>query len=403
MDEANTASREAVADFEGSTCEWRLPDEVGVHLAAVLADESRSVAKEWHESLKRRLGLRPSRIFPTEDVLNHVPVLVEHLFRALHPGNGKLTPEILADVQDLVRIRHAQGYGVEEMLAETDLLADIMFQRLYAALRRNSYVSPGASAAATACLSDAVRALNCRIVGFYRDLVLEADMEASAHDLQHELRDPLGVILQNLELLADDEWIDGPARTKLRARMERAVTRISEIVDSLPGMLERLGEDPEAATLRSIIPTVMDDVNDSLAGHDVELRVEGEIPDIEVDRLNTALALHNLVANAVKYSDPAKEARWVRIAFEAAEEDGRWIVQIGDNGLGVPRDQQEKIFERYVRSHEGRAEGYGLGLSIARDAVRRMGGRIGLESEEGQGSTFFFTVSDLRQDADSAG
>ena len=67
-------------------------------------------------------------------------------------------------------------------------------------------------------------------------------------------------------------------------------------------------------------------------------------------------------------------------------------MQIGDNGIGIPEEEQERIFTRFLRGSRSSGDGFGLGLSIARQATLSIGGTVMLESEEGEGSTFSFTV-----------
>ena len=76
------------------------------------------------------------------------------------------------------------------------------------------------------------------------------------------------------------------------------------------------------------------------------------------------------------------------------EEDGHWRISVSDNGLGIPDEMQDLVFEQFVRAHPGVADGTGLGLAIVRAAIEQIGGRIWLESEHGAGTTFHLTVID---------
>ena len=116
------------------------------------------------------------------------------------------------------------------------------------------------------------------------------------------------------------------------------------------------------------------------------------IPDVQVDATRVELVLINLIGNAIKYSDPAKYDRWVRVGTR--HEDSVWRISVADNGVGIPTEMQDLVFEQFVRAHPGVADGTGLGLAIAREAVVQMGGTIGLDSTPGSGSTFYFTVVD---------
>jgi signal transduction histidine kinase len=99
----------------------------------------------------------------------------------------------------------------------------------------------------------------------------------------------------------------------------------------------------------------------------------------------------NMVANAIKYSDPAKPIRRVRIEGSMSPTAVRVIVR--DNGLGLPESQLRAIFDQFVRAHaqlddELGVRGMGLGLSIVREAMEAMRGTIAVESVEGEGAAF---------------
>ena len=119
--------------------------------------------------------------------------------------------------------------------------------------------------------------------------------------------------------------------------------------------------------------------------------VGAELPTIAADAGRVELVVMNLLANAVKYSDPAKPSRVVSHRTRRRHRCPR--VRIRDNGIGIPRSKLEAIFEQFVRVHthlddELGAQGIGLGLSIVRESMEAMGGIVAVESAEGQGTTF---------------
>ena len=123
----------------------------------------------------------------------------------------------------------------------------------------------------------------------------------------------------------------------------------------------------------------------------MELRVAGRLPALEADVARLEMVLRNLVSNAVKYSDPDKSERIVRIA---GRDDGEHVeLHVEDNGLGIPDEQQPRVFQRYARLHAERdlslgVEGHGLGLAITRECVTSMSGTIEFESRSGEGTVF---------------
>jgi signal transduction histidine kinase len=76
--------------------------------------------------------------------------------------------------------------------------------------------------------------------------------------------------------------------------------------------------------------------------------------------------------------------------------DGRWLFSVTDNGIGIEHQYQQRVFEMFSRLQDNSTPGTGIGLAICQRAVELLGGRIWVESEPGRGSTFFFTVPDVR-------
>jgi two-component system phosphate regulon sensor histidine kinase PhoR len=137
------------------------------------------------------------------------------------------------------------------------------------------------------------------------------------------------------------------------------------------------------ATLRSL------DSVFSSRKHTVELGPLA-VPKVRAEARALERVLHCLLDNAAKYSEPGG-----RISIRAQHE-GAWVrIFIQDTGIGIPKAHQERIFERFYRVDRARsreAGGTGLGLAIVRHWVERMGGQVGVESEPGRGSTFWFTL-----------
>jgi two-component system OmpR family sensor kinase len=126
------------------------------------------------------------------------------------------------------------------------------------------------------------------------------------------------------------------------------------------------------------------------------------LPAIDVSAAAYELCLSNLLANAIKYSDPAKEKRWVEVrARLTAPDDGgapETVVEVRDNGLGVPEQKRAQLFKRFFRAHEditGEIDGTGLGLSIVRETAASFGGKAWAEFHE-DGTAFYFTMPTRR-------
>ena len=121
-----------------------------------------------------------------------------------------------------------------------------------------------------------------------------------------------------------------------------------------------------------------------------------DLPVMEVPAAALELCLSNYISNAIKYRDPAKPEHWVRVegrvaASGQAGASCEVVVRVRDNGLGVPVQLRDQLFQRFFRAHAEtvtREEGTGLGLSIVRDTAESVGGRAWAEFDVKEGSVF---------------
>ena len=115
----------------------------------------------------------------------------------------------------------------------------------------------------------------------------------------------------------------------------------------------------------------------------------GSLPTVRADTTQLTQLLQNLIGNAIKYSNERKPE--VRVAATAIED--RWVFSVQDNGIGIEPQYFERIFQMFQRLHTRKQyTGTGVGLAICRKIVERHGGRIWVESQPGEGSTFLFTI-----------
>ncbi len=113
------------------------------------------------------------------------------------------------------------------------------------------------------------------------------------------------------------------------------------------------------------------------------------LPAVRMSATHCQQLLQNLIGNAIKYRSDAPP----RIHVSAREQNGAWLCSVQDNGIGIDPRYHDQIFGLFKRLHSGaQYSGTGIGLAICKKLVERYGGRIWLQSEAGQGTTFFFTV-----------
>jgi signal transduction histidine kinase len=128
------------------------------------------------------------------------------------------------------------------------------------------------------------------------------------------------------------------------------------------------------------------------------VRVQSDLPDVEVNAAAVELCLMNYLSNALKYADEQKGERWVEISgrIQPASSDtpAHVVIEVTDNGVGVPADQHGKLFERFFRAGVDSTtgvEGTGLGLSIVRETVEALEGRAWADFRDGK-SVFAFSL-----------
>jgi signal transduction histidine kinase len=113
------------------------------------------------------------------------------------------------------------------------------------------------------------------------------------------------------------------------------------------------------------------------------------LPKVSVDRSQMTQVFQNLISNAIKFRGGHRP----EIHIGAVRDTNEWVFSVKDNGIGIDPEYTEKIFEIFQRLHiRSEYEGTGIGLAICRRIIERHGGRIWVESEEGKGSVFYFTI-----------
>jgi len=234
-------------------------------------------------------------------------------------------------------------------------------------------------------------------VAFIRDISEARRTDSVRRDfvanVSHELKTPIGALALLAETMAAGG--DQGVMKQLAERMLREADRLGRIVDDLLDL--SLIEAQEAPTRESVpahvlITEAVERVRAAADVGGIPLRVV-EAPSelvLTCDRRQVVSALTNLLDNAVKYSEPGAP-----VELTAAVEGEKLTITVQDRGVGIPSRDLERIFERFYRVDRARSRatgGTGLGLSIVRHVAQAHGGDVTVESCEGQGSTFHFTV-----------
>jgi len=209
----------------------------------------------------------------------------------------------------------------------------------------------------------------------------------------HELRTPLGLILGHATFLRE---IIGEQHREPIETIIRNATRLKEIIESLTDVdnyesgVARIREN--TISVSRIVNEVVASFQDMAASKNITLRAEMKDDELQVeaDANKITVAISNLIRNAITFTN---EGGQVRVRAESVT--GHVEVSVKDNGIGIPASAIPHIFDRFyqVESHLTRHHtGMGLGLSVAKSMIEMHGGRIWVESVEGQGSTFTFLL-----------
>lgn len=210
--------------------------------------------------------------------------------------------------------------------------------------------------------------------------------------LAHEIKNRLGAAETALLMLDQMGDADEATRARIYDLVANSLDGAHRSVDDVRGLtLYR-----DASRFPTTRPEPLDEVARRAADgvrydaeqEGVDIRLE-QLPRVWVDGGPGRLVLTNLIENGVKYADPDRADRWVRVTGTAT--DGEVTLAVEDNGVGIPPEFHESVFHRSVRvSNDGR--GSGLGLAIVRDALHELGGTIALQSEPGRGTRISVTL-----------
>ncbi|MBX3084330.1 MAG: HAMP domain-containing histidine kinase [Anaerolineae bacterium] len=203
--------------------------------------------------------------------------------------------------------------------------------------------------------------------------------------LDHELKNPLMALRAGLSNLSDTH--DETEQQKIIASLNAQTLRIGALVTDLRKVANigtyplELLPIPLIDLLRDVYSAIKADP--LAAGRDVRLRLPAHDTIIVGDRDLLVLALHNLLSNALKYSQPNDV-----VELRGAREGSEIVLEVSDTGVGIPKQEQPDVWKELYRGHNTHSvQGSGIGLALVQAIVERHGGQVTLRSEAGQGTT----------------
>lgn len=213
-------------------------------------------------------------------------------------------------------------------------------------------------------------------------------------NLSHELRTPLASLKALAETLQEGALDDPPAARRFIDQIQIEVDALSQMVTELLELSHiesgRLSLDLQPVAACDLLNSASKRMQLQAGRAGLTLRVQcgDDLPKVRIDAQRMEQVLVNLIHNAVKFTRPGGE-----VVLVAGSDHGLVRFAVRDTGIGIPAEDVPRIFERFYRVDKSRTgSGTGLGLSIAKHIVEAHGGKIWMESIEGQGSTIFFSI-----------
>jgi signal transduction histidine kinase len=383
--------------------------EFGALIAERMRAEHRTLAMRWFERLADLLPVESRAVFPSDSLLDHIPALILEISAYLRtPADEAIVANtaILEKARELGALRHSQRASLHQLLREYQLLAGILVTFVLEEMERLETMPPARdSVVVVSRLNQAVNVLSQAtveaFVTLYTQTIAEQNerLEQFTRMAAHEWRQPLGALQFGLKLLRVPD-LDSPRSERTLAAVERNVQHLADLTQKLEA-IARMREDSDNAVVQKVaVTTIVQEVARQLremaTARGVDIRIADDLPMLMVDVGRLELLLVNLLSNAVKYSDQAKADRYAAVSGADAS-DGWFQIAVSDNGIGIPPHALTVIFQRFRRAHAEREDlshiaGIGLGLAIADDCVRALGGHIDVQSSEGDGTTFVVTL-----------
>ncbi len=395
-------------------------------LASLIAERLRAaredLVRRWLDRISARVALNPNRVFPTDELLNHVPLLIDGIAAYLEGPAKDLDADIpvVAKAMELGALRHAQGFDAYEILKEHEILGSIIVsflgdmiedlgttvppQELFESWRRITHAT-----------EQIRQATMTHFLRLSNEQVKERENRLRRFNrmVSHELKNRVGAIRGAASLLPE-AWLKPEERERFHSIVLQNATGLQHVIENLEALsrVESESRQNRNVLLPQAAAESVRQLRDAARARNVTVRIAEDLPAVEVDAATVELSLANYISNAIKYSDPAKPERWVEVSGELSfggppPHSGELIVRVRDNGLGIPPDARERLFEQFYRAHGGTitgGEGSGLGLSLVRETIAALKGKAWAEFPEEGGTVFAFSLPSRREeDAAAAG
>jgi signal transduction histidine kinase len=383
-------------------------------VARALARERAAIAHQWLARLHELLDVGANEVFPSSDLLDHIPALIDAVAEYLRaPEHEEIAANttVIDKARELGVLRHRQRASVHQLLREYEILGEIL-EVFVTSLTSGLERQPAADECFEVMgrLTRAVRALMRTTVDTfiaeYTANIAERDerIEQFSRMASHEMRTPLGTLIVAAELLTQQNLAADTQRlSQLTGIVKNNVDRLCWLVQHLQRLakLDAATDVPsrQRVDVSALAADVRRQLEDMAHAREVAIQIDDALPTVVTDPARLELILVNLVSNGIKYRSPSEPSAFVAIENVATPASGStaWVFRVRDNGIGIPDDAQDAVFRRFVRAHQHLdsalgTSGSGLGLSIVIDCVKALGGTITCDSAVGTGTAFVVTL-----------
>ena len=369
-------------------------------LAQFIREQRVALTEAWLAELRSRIDAADRRLFPTQSLLNGIPRLLGELADLLEPDQEDADLGFVEEeLSELVALRRSQGYGAHELVAEFTLFGELLLGAI-----ADSSDAPFADARPRELVRTIARLQSLLLhLSDASGRLFERLVEQAEHDrrellrgyverLGHDVRSRVAAARTTIEVARRAEPHD---RDALLEHMDGSLDRIGEAFDAVSLVLgttdEVEGSSGRVLELSRVVDQVLGDLGPLAADAGVELRIVRPLPTTYVEAVRLQLILLNLLSNGIKYRERDRSTSWIELSAELSMDGELLSIRVDDNGIGIPEPMRDHLFEPYQRGSNVSAPGFGLGLSLARDAARQLGGDLRFEARD-EGARFRVTL-----------